>query len=77
MIPLLLGVPAAASALYGLYKGGKAISDHSDANTANDDARSLVNKATTMVDKNRSTANTVLEDYGNRKLRAFNEPPFR
>ena len=74
MIPLLFAVPAAATALYGLYKGGKAVIDHSDAGTTNDDARVLIDKATKLVDEQRTATNRVLEDYGSRKLRAFNGP---
>lgn len=73
-IPLLFLIPAGVSAAYGLYKGGKAIVDHSDANTANDDARSTIERATKLVDRHRDAAHAVLEDYGNRKLRAFNGP---
>ena len=71
MLPLLaLG----AVGLYGLVKGGKAVIDHSDAGTANDDARKLIDKATELVVARRSAATDVLTDYGNRKLRAFNGP---
>lgn len=74
MIPILLGVPAAATALYGLYKGGKAVSDQMDASTLNDSAQSLLRKATDLVDDQRKDTYAVLEDYGSRKLRAFNGP---
>lgn len=73
-IPLLFLVPAVASAAYGLYKGGKAVVDQMDASSVNDDAEGLISKATHMVDEQRKATNTVIEDYGSRKLRSFNGP---
>lgn len=68
--PLIL-VPAVAAGLYGLYKGAKGAIDQSDASDINSDARSMVNRARQRVDAQRQATNDVLEDYGARKLRAF------
>lgn len=71
MLPLLILGGVAA---YGLIKGGKAVIDHSDASTKNDDAKNLMYKAAQLVDEQRAETNMVLSDYGGRKLRAFNGP---
>lgn len=71
-LPLLFLIPAAASGLYGLYKGAQAISDHSDASDLNDTAQYLVNCSRRKVDEQREQTSKVIEDYGARKLRAFN-----
>ncbi|AHY60517.1 MULTISPECIES: hypothetical protein [Stenotrophomonas] len=72
MIPVFVGAAMAASAIYGLYKGGKAVSDHKDANVANADANQLISRGTKLLDDQRKKTNAVLEDYGARKLRSFN-----
>ena len=41
-IPLIIGIGIAAA---GLYKGGKAIVDNNEANSLNDDANEIVEKA--------------------------------
>jgi hypothetical protein len=74
MIPIVVGAAMAASAIYGLYKGGKAVSDHKDANVANADASQLISRGTSLLDDQRKKTNAVLEDYGARKLRSFNGP---
>jgi hypothetical protein len=72
MIPIVIGAAMAASALYGIYKGGKAVVDHKDAGIANADAKGLIEKGSSLLETQRKRTNTVLEDYGARKLRAFN-----
>ncbi len=72
MIPIVVGAAMAASALYGIYKGGKAVSDHKDANLANADAGQLISRGTDLLEEQRKKTNAVLEDYGARKLRSFN-----
>ena len=69
MFPLL--IPAAAAGVYGIWKGVKGASDQSDASDLNSDAQSMVNRARQRVDAQRQAVNDVLEDYGARKLRAF------
>jgi len=71
-IPFILGGVAAVTAVYGAYKGVKGAIDQSDASDINKDAKSIVNKARERVDAQRKATNDVLEDYGARKLRAFN-----
>lgn len=71
-VPIILGVVAAGTALYGAYKGVSGAVDHSNANEMNDDAKSMVDSANSRVEAQRQATNAVLEDYGSRKLRAFN-----
>ncbi len=71
-VPIILGTIAAGSALYGAYKGVSGVIDHRSANDINDDAKTIVDTANERVDAQRKSTNAVLEDYGARKLRAFN-----
>ncbi|MCH4225228.1 MAG: hypothetical protein LKF64_09525 [Alcaligenes faecalis] len=71
-IPIIVGVVAAAAGVYGAVKGVSGAMDHSNAKDMNNDARSLVETANEKVEKQRKVINHVLEDYGQRKLRAFN-----
>lgn len=71
-IPLIIGAVAAAAGLYGAAKGVSGAMDHSSAKDLNNDARTLVNDANQKVEDQRQKTNTTLEDYGQRKLRAFN-----
>lgn len=70
--PIIFGLIAGGAALYGAAKGVKGAMDHSDAKDINESAQSIVNFANYNVDEQRKTTNSVLEDYGQRKLRAFN-----
>lgn len=71
-VPIILGVIAAGSAVYGIYKGVSGAIDHSDAEDVNKDAASIVDVAVKRVNTQRQATNDVLVDYGARKLRAFN-----
>lgn len=71
-IPIVLGVIAAGTAAYGIYKGVNAAIDHSDADDINRDASSIVSTAHKRLDAQRHATTDVLVDYGARKLRAFN-----
>lgn len=71
-LPLLLLVPSAAAGLYGAFKGVKAVIDNTDASETNASAEALVYKSQQTVESQRKATNAVLEDYGSRKLRAFN-----
>lgn len=71
-VPIILGGIAGITGLYGAYKGVKGAIDHSDAKSVDHDARSMVNAAKYKVDEQRKFTNGVLNDYGERKLRAFN-----
>jgi len=71
-VPIILGVIAAGTAVYGVYKGASGAVAHNDATDINKDAESIVNAARNRVDTQRQATNDVLVDYGARKLRAFN-----
>lgn len=71
-IPIIIGVAAAAAGLYGAKKGVSGAMDHSNAKDVNNDASSMVDSANQAVEDQRKSTHTVLEDYGQRKLRAFN-----
>ncbi|MDQ0702829.1 hypothetical protein QF043_001621 [Pseudomonas sp. W3I7] len=71
-IPLIIGAVAAAAGLYGAAKGVSGAIDHSNAKDLNNDAQALVNTANQKVEDQRKKTNNTLEDYGQRKLRAFN-----
>ena len=71
-VPIILGAIGIGSALYGAYKGATGAMDHSSANDINDDAKSIVETTQKRVESMRASAHGTLEDYGARKLRAFN-----
>lgn len=71
-IPLIIGAVAAAAGIYGAAKGVSGAIDHNNAKDLNNDARSMVDAANCKVEAQRKAANATLEDYGQRKLRAFN-----
>ena len=71
-IPFIIGGVAVAAALYGATKSVSGVMDQSNAKDVNNDAQSLVNSANLKVEKQRQATNKTLEDYGQRKLRAFN-----
>lgn len=71
-IPIILGAIAGGTAIYGMVKGVKGVIDQNEAKEINGDAHSIVNNANHQVDRQRNATNSVLNDYGERKLRAFN-----
>lgn len=71
-VPIILGVFAAGTAIYGAYKGVSGAIDYSDADDINKDAKSIVDDARKRVDTQRQATNDALVDYGARKFRAFN-----
>ncbi|MBS4098300.1 MAG: hypothetical protein KGZ83_15870 [Sulfuricella sp.] len=71
-VPIILGVIAGGAALYGAVKGVKGAIDHRDAKDINENSQSMVDTANRRVDEQRKATNAVLQDYGGRKLRAFN-----
>jgi len=71
-IPFIIGGIAAAAAIYGAKKGVSGAMDHSAAKDVNNDALTLVTTANQKVEQQRQSTNGTLEDYGQRKLRAFN-----
>lgn len=72
MIPIIIGAVAAASGIYGLVKGGKAVVDHRDASSINTSATRRADRAIANVKHYREQTHALLSDYGTRKLRAFN-----
>lgn len=68
-VPLIL---AGALGLYGIYKGVNGAIDHNNSSDVNTDAKLMVDSANRKVEEQREATNAVLEDYGSRKLRAFN-----
>lgn len=70
-IPIVIGAVAIGSAAYGAYKGGKGAIDNIKAKNTNKEANSIVEKARRKVEEHRSEAAGILEQYGKRKLRAF------
>ena len=71
-IPLIIGGGMLVAGLYGAAKGVSGAIDHSNAKELNSDASSMVRRAQSSLEEERKTTNAQLEDYGNRKLRAFN-----
>lgn len=71
-IPLIIGAAAGIAGIYGAYKGVSGAMDHSAASDVNDNAREIVKNANEAIEGRRKLANAQLEDYGQRKLRAFN-----
>jgi hypothetical protein len=67
-VPLII---AGGAALYGAYKGISGAIDQSDASDINKDARNKVDKANREVEEQRKSTSDSLEEYGKRKLRAF------
>lgn len=71
-IPIIIGAVAAAAGLYGVAKGAIGVKDHLDAQNINDSAQTMVDEINQNVDSHRQSTNNAIEDYGQRKLRAFN-----
>lgn len=64
-IPLIIGVGIAAA---GLYKGGKAIVDNNEANSLNDDANEIVEKAQKKLENSRLACEQALQELGQKKV---------
>lgn len=73
-LPLLFLVPSVAAGIYGAAKGVKAVVDQAEAKETNESAERTVARAKSFVEETRKSTNATLEDYGSRKLRAFNGP---
>lgn len=71
-VPLIIGAAAAAAALYGTTKGVSGAISHKNAQNINKDATTAVDRASQELDEQRKITNKIIEDYGQRKLRAFN-----
>ena len=64
-IPLIIGIGIAAA---GLYKGGKAIVDNNEANSLNDDANEIVEKAQKKLENSRLACEQALQELGQKKV---------
>lgn len=71
-VPIVIGVIAAGSAIYGAVKGTSGAIDQSKARGMSNDAKSIVNKSSNKIELQREKTTKVIEGYGERKLRAFN-----
>ncbi len=71
-LPLIIGAAAAVAGLYGVAKGVSGAIDHNDAKKIGKNAEDIFNAANERLESQRESTNNVLEDYGQRKLRAFN-----
>lgn len=71
-IPIIIGAVAAAAGIYGIAKGAGGAKDHSKAKNINENAQSMVDNTSAQIESSREATNKVIEDYGQRKLRAFN-----
>jgi hypothetical protein len=67
-VPLII---AAGAGVYGVIKSASGAIDQSDASDINNEARNKVDKANREVDDQRKSTSENLEEYGKRKLRAF------
>ncbi|MDX5630667.1 MULTISPECIES: hypothetical protein [Brenneria] len=71
-IPIIIGAVAAAAGIYGIAKGVSGAIDQSNATDINESAQSMVDSINQEIDNSRKATNNTIEDYGQRKLRAFN-----
>lgn len=71
-IPIIIGAVAAAAGIYGIAKGVGGAKDHSNAKDINESAQSMIDDISAQIENNREATNKTIEDYGQRKLRAFN-----
>ncbi|AUU89533.1 hypothetical protein [Phytobacter diazotrophicus] len=71
-IPIIIGAVAAAAGIYGIVKGVGGAKDHSEAKDINESAQSIIDDISAQIESNREATNKTIEDYGQRKLRAFN-----
>ncbi len=70
-MPIPIIAAAAGAAVWGAYKGVSGAIDQSDASDINKEASNKVDKANREVDDQRKSTSDSLEEYGKRKLRAF------
>ena len=69
LIPVAIGL--GASALFGLYKGGKAIVDHNDADDLNNDSTNIIEQYSDKLDDARAVCGIALEELGKAKYSAL------
>ena len=69
LIPVAIGL--GASALFGLYKGGKAVVDNSDAKNLNEESNNLISDYAKKLDNARAVCQVSLEELGRGKFDAL------
>lgn len=69
LIPVAIGL--GASALFGLYKGGKAVVDNSDAKNLNKQSSNLISDYSDKLDNARAVCQVALEELGRAKYDAL------
>lgn len=69
LIPVAIGL--GASALFGLYKGGKAVVDNSDAKNLNEESNNLISDYANKLDNARAVCQVSLEELGRGKFDAL------
>lgn len=74
LIPILIGVAAAGTGGWGIFKGAKAVSDNNEANDVNDRARRLYNDIQDRLKKAREKSKKALEALGNKKIHVCEVP---
>ena len=74
LIPILIGVAAAGTGGWGIFKGAKAVSDNNEANDVNDRARRLYDDIQDRLKKAREKSKKALEALGNKKIHVCEVP---
>lgn len=70
-IPILIGVAAVATGLYGAKKGYDAKCDFDDADRINDEAESIYDNANKKLELTRNSTQETLESLGKRKYELY------
>lgn len=74
LIPIVLGIGAVGSAIFGVSKGAKAISDNNEANDVNERARRLHDLIKARLQEARDKSRNALEALGKKKLHMCEVP---
>lgn len=69
VIPIAIGM--GVSALWGVYKGGKAVKDNSEAKDINASAQEIINSANKSLEASREICEQALEELGQKKYDAL------
>lgn len=77
LIPIILGAAAVGTGGWGIFKGGKAISDNSKANDINERARRLQEYLKQRLADAKDKSARSLERLGNKKLKVWEKPMVR
>ena len=74
LIPIILGAAAAGAGGWGIFKGGKAVSNNNKANDVNERARRLQQYITDRLQQARDKSKGALERLGTKKLHVCEVP---